>query len=207
MHPSPVGRIAHRLHHLGLGAETQLASGNAKIHRTLQTRTGQLRRDSRTRHQPPFANTQGPPRVSSIVSESKRTRRQNISLDRGHLFQKTTSDLGHATANHQDRRVLNSSRCGVGALDANPPRQRRTRWLVLPASESKGSFCATIITAPWASTNPNARSMRKVNTSPKERDGENLPTNTGFKNTADCQSLGWSPASSWVGGPAGEREG
>ena len=47
-------------------------------------------------------------------------------------------------------------------LDADPPRQRQTRWLVGSASVTKGSFYSA---------------------------------NAGKKNTATCQSSGWSPAS------------
>ena len=81
-------------------------------------------------------------------------------------------------------------------MDANPPRQRRTRRLVGPASVRKGSFLATIITAPSTSTHPNTRSTRKVNTATNYR-------RTLGKKYGGLPVLGLVPASSWVGRPAG----
>ena len=203
MHPSPVGRIPHRLHHLGLGAETQLASENAKIHRTLQTRTGQLRRDSRTRHQPPFANTQGPPRGSSSNRALRRSphchsqcRSPREHGDRTYpSTEGTFSRRPPATSDTRPpiTRTDESSTLVVAGWvhGRTPPRQRRTRWLVGPASERKALSAQPSSRPPWASTNPIRAIDEEGEHQPEGRDGENLPTNTGLKNTAACQSSGW----------------
>ena len=52
-------------------------------------------------------------------------------------------------------------------LNADPPFQRRTRWLVGSACVKEGSFCATFITAFETSTYPNTPACL-CNPSPKE---------------------------------------
>ena len=46
-------------------------------------------------------------------------------------------------------------------LDADPPRQRSTRWLAGPASRKKNSLCATMITVDWASPDSETQVARK----------------------------------------------
>ena len=105
------------------------------------------------------------------------------------------------------------------ALDADPPRQRRTRWLVGSASVRKGSFCPAVNTASRSSTYPNPRATRKKNTNTKVGElvgecGLERKRRPSSRRVGARQNWGWSrrqflgwfpvlpPASSWVGHPA-----
>ena len=85
-------------------------------------------------------------------------------------------------------------------LDADPPRQRRTRWLEGPASVRKGTFCATNITASHElqRTQTNDRRGRCMH---EGRDQKTLSANTAFEKYDGLPVLGLVPTSSWVGRP------
>ena len=86
-------------------------------------------------------------------------------------------------------------------LDADPPRQRRTRCLAGSEATRKGLSAPENIKSPRVSTNPNTRATRKKSTSTKERDWEGLLANAGIKEYGGLPVVLLVPASSWVGRP------